>query len=94
MVHEETSGRVTWSPYGSAGWCLGTAPHRRICHTIYVPKTKAEIIVKSARLFPHKISVPQNTLKEETLEAALGLTKALYNDILPMFQGTNETSEA
>ena len=94
VVHKSTSNRWTWSPNGSDGWCLGTAPHYYRCHDICVPKTRALRIVKSVRFFPHKINVPQNTQKEENLKVALKLSKGLENKIPLVLKDTNNTAAA
>ena len=94
VVHESTTNRGTWSPHGVDGWYVGTAPHHYRCHTVYVPKTRAERIAKTVRFFPHKTNIPQNTPQEEILEAAIKLNQALENNIPSVHQDKNETAAA
>ena len=94
VVHESTTNRGTWSPHGVDGWYVSIAPLHYRCHTVYIPKTRAERVAKTVRFFPHKSNVPQNTPQEEILEAAIKLNQALENNIPSVLQDKNETAAA
>ena len=61
IVHEPPNKRGTWDIHGVDGWYLGMSPDHYRCHRVYIPKTRAERIAQTVKLFPHNCNVPQNT---------------------------------
>ena len=64
-------------------------------YKIHLPSTKSERISGVVKFFPHHLLIPQNTILEESLEAANKLATTLASDkLLPLFKDKNDTSEA
>ena len=61
VVHNPPNKRGTWDIHGVNDWYLGMAPDHYRCHRVYIPKTRAERIAQTVKLFPHNCNVPQNT---------------------------------
>ena len=55
------------------------APDHYQCHRVYIPKTRAERIAQTVKLFPHNCNVPQNTSANVAAAVAHRLIAALQN---------------
>ena len=96
VVHETPTNRRTWDPHGVDGWYIGMAPNHYRGHKVDIPKTRAERITNSVKFFPHKAQLPQNNIREETLEAARALIDTLNKNAKddPVASDKNKTATA
>jgi hypothetical protein len=53
-VHETPSRRRTWAPHGQDGWYIGPALEHYRCYTVYITKTRGDIIVETVDFFRKK----------------------------------------
>ena len=61
VVHETRDQRATWDPKGTNAWYLGPALQHYRCHRVYVPKSRAERIIRTIEFFPHNCANPQSS---------------------------------
>lgn len=96
LIHETHQKRGTWAPHATNRWYISTAPHHYRCHTVYVPKTRAERNAKSVQFFLNKKGIPQNTKSEAVLQAVLKLIDTIKTTkaVVPVTSDTKETSIA
>jgi hypothetical protein len=52
IAHETPSRRRTWVPHGQYGWYVGPALEHYRCYTVYITKTRGNIIVETVDFFP------------------------------------------
>jgi hypothetical protein len=79
IAHETPSRRRTWAPYGIDGWYIGPSLEHYRCYTVYITKTRGNIIVETVDFFPEKITLPFPSSQELATQAAAELTHALLH---------------
>jgi hypothetical protein len=79
IAHETPNRRRNWVPHGLNGWYLGPALEHYRCYTVYIPKTRGNIIVETVDFFPEKFTLPFPTPQYQATEAATELTRALLH---------------
>jgi hypothetical protein len=57
IAHETPSRRRTWAPHGQDGWYIGPALEHYRCYTVYVNKTRGELIVETVEFFPRRVQI-------------------------------------
>jgi hypothetical protein len=83
---------TTWAPHGQDGWYVGPALEHYRCYTVYITKTRSNIIVETVYFFPQKITLPFPSSHDLATQAAADLTHALLHPQPsgPFFQVGNE----
>ena len=79
FLYDPPANRRTWDPHATEGWYLGPALDHYRCYRCYVPKTRAERVVRTVKFMPTTFNMPQLSSKDAAIDAALQLTKALEN---------------
>ena len=77
IVYESPDHRASWNDKGVEAWYLGPAMSHYRCHTVYVPKSRAERIARTVDFFPHDCAAPQASPLDNATRAADALTSAL-----------------
>jgi hypothetical protein len=54
IAHETPSRRRTWAQHGQDGWYIGPSLEHYRCYTVYITKTRGDIIVETVDFFPKK----------------------------------------
>jgi hypothetical protein len=55
IAHETPGRRRTWAPHGQDGWYIGPSLEHYRCYTVYITKTRSNIIVETVNFFSTKI---------------------------------------
>jgi hypothetical protein len=71
IAHETPGRRRTWAPHGQYGWYIGPALEHYRCYTVYVTKTRSNIIVETVYFFPEKFTLPFPSSHNLATQAAL-----------------------
>jgi hypothetical protein len=79
IAHETPSRRRTWAPHGQDGWYIGPALEHNRCYTVYITKTRGDIIVETVDFFPGKFTLPFPSPQDVATQAAVDLTHALLH---------------
>ena len=85
LVFEAPGILRTCSPHGVTSWYIGSATEHYRCYPVYIPKNRAERIVKTVDFFPHDCPVPKISSADDAVNAARALTDALANPMLAPF---------
>jgi hypothetical protein len=79
IAHKTPSRRQTWAPHGQVGWYIGPALEHYRCYTVYITKTRGDIIVETVDFFPEKFTLPSPSAQDLATQAAADLTHVLLN---------------
>jgi hypothetical protein len=79
IAHETTSRRRTWAPHGQDGWYIGPALEHHRCYTVYITKTRSNIIVETVDFSPKKFTLPFPSSHDLATQAASDLTHTLLH---------------
>jgi hypothetical protein len=79
VAHETPSSRRTWAPHGQYGWYIGPALEHYRCYTVYITKTRGDIIVETVDFFPENFLLSFPSAKDLATQAAEDLTYALLH---------------
>jgi hypothetical protein len=79
IAHETPAMRRTGAPHGQYGCYIGPALDHYRCYTVYITKTRSNIIVETVDFFPHKFTLPFPSSSELATQAAADMTHALLN---------------
>ena len=77
IVYESPEHRASWNDKGIEAWYLGPAMSHYRCHTVYVPKSRAERIAQMIDFFPHNCAAPQASPLDNATRAADALASTL-----------------
>jgi hypothetical protein len=79
IAHEAPSRRRTWAPHGLDGWYIGPALEHYLCYTVYITKTRVNIIVETVDFPPEKFTLPFPSSQDMATQAATDLTHTLLH---------------
>jgi hypothetical protein len=79
ISHETPGRRRTWAPHGQDGWYIGPSLEHYRCYTVYITKTRSNIILETIDFFPQKITLPFPSSHDLATQAAADLTHALLH---------------
>jgi hypothetical protein len=77
IAHETPSRRRTWAPHGQDGWYVGPSLEQYQCYTVYINKTRGELIAETVDFFPEKFKLQFLSTQELATQASKELTHAL-----------------
>jgi hypothetical protein len=79
IAHETPSRSRTWAPHGQDVWYIGSALEHYRCYTVYITKTRGNIIVETVEFPPKKIILPFPSSQDLATQATVDLTHALLH---------------
>ena len=85
MIHDTPSQRKTVASHGTDAWYVGPAMHHYRCFRCYLPKPNSERTELTVEWFPHKISIPQPTVRDYIKQLTQDLTTLLVTKTKSQF---------
>jgi hypothetical protein len=92
IAHETPNKRRIWEPNVQDGWYIGPALEHYRCYTVYITRTRGNIIVETVVFPPEKFTLPFPSSQDLTTQATSDLTHALLHPqpAGPFYQVGNE----
>ena len=84
IVHDKPGQRGSWDYHGQDGFYIGPAPSHYRCLKTFIPKTRAERISDTVTLLPHKVPIPNPSLKDHIISTSEQLIHLLTNKKKPI----------
>jgi hypothetical protein len=79
IAHGTPIRRKTWAPHGQDGWYIGPSLEHYRCYTVYITKTRGNIIVETVEFSPEKFTLSFPSSHDFATQAAADLTHALLH---------------
>ena len=96
LVHEKPKQRGSWDDHGLRGWYMEPAMAHYRCYTCYIPATNGERISDTVEFFPHVAPMPQQSSRDQAIQAIRDLIHTIRNPTpatpFPTFGPTHTTA--